>query len=113
MATPTVIPENLRTPRFLHLWDDWVRHRSEIRKPLKPTTIAYQLKRLAAWGEAAACAAIEESIAQGWQGLFPPKGSNHGTGGARGTGQTYEPGTDYDHLWGVRGAGDGEGPAAD
>jgi len=70
---PPDLPDVLNNEVFLAAWADWVRHRSEIRKPLKPTTIKQQLKKLAAMGVARAVAAIEHSIANGYQGLFEPK----------------------------------------
>jgi hypothetical protein len=53
-------------------WASWKKHRSEIKKPLKPTMEAGQLAELAAWGEARAIAAIRFTIAKGWQGLREP-----------------------------------------
>ena len=70
---PPDLPDVLNNDAFLAAWADWVRHRSEIRKPLKPTTIRQQLKKLAAMGTLRAVAAIEHSIANGYQGLFEPK----------------------------------------
>jgi hypothetical protein len=70
---PPDLPDVLNNDVFLEAWADWVRHRSEIRKPLKPTTIKKQLKKLAAMGVVRAVAAIEHSIANGYQGLFEPK----------------------------------------
>lgn len=54
---------------FMKAWELWVTHRSEIRKPLKPTSTKMCLKELAAMGEARAIAAIEFTIGKGWQGL--------------------------------------------
>jgi len=68
-------PENLSTPAFRETWIDWTQHRKEIRKPLTPASIRKQLNTLAAMGEPRAIAAINHSIANGWQGIFEPKRS--------------------------------------
>lgn len=67
-----VIPEVLQTDRFLDAWRRWKRHRSEIKKPLKPASAESLLSKLAGWGEPRAVAAIEHSLSNGWQGIFEP-----------------------------------------
>jgi len=52
-------------------WADWCQHRREIRKPLTATTCAKQAKTLA--GHHAPDAVINQSISNGWTGLFPEK----------------------------------------
>ena len=63
-------------------WADWCQHRKEIRKPLTATTCAKQAKTLA--GHHAPDAVINQSISNGWTGLFPDKvvagGRNVGNG---------------------------------
>jgi hypothetical protein len=68
-----VAPESLNTAAFREAWSRWAAFRSEIKKPLKPTTVAAQLKHLAAMGSEGAVAAIEQSIRNGWTGLFAPR----------------------------------------
>lgn len=51
-------------------WERWVEYRSEIRKALKPASIPAAQKALAAFGTDQA-KVVEQSIANGWQGLFP------------------------------------------
>lgn len=58
-------------------WDRWLTYRTEIRKPLKPASIPAAQKTLAAFGSDQA-AVVEQSIAQGWQGLFPLKKKPNG-----------------------------------
>jgi hypothetical protein len=53
-------------------WIDWLTYRSEIKKPIKPASLALAAKRLAAMGPGQR-AAVEYSIASGYQGLFAPK----------------------------------------
>lgn len=67
-----VFPENLTSDRFKMSWDEWIAHRVEIKKPLKPTQIAKQLKRLADLGEVGAIQALEHTIENGWQGIRRP-----------------------------------------
>lgn len=57
---------------FKKAWEDWVRYRQELRKPLKHTTIKAQLDMLASTTEAEAVNIIGTSIRNGWQGLFLP-----------------------------------------
>lgn len=63
----TACPTNV-TPS---VWADWCQHRKEIRKPLTATTCAKQAKTLA--GHHAPDAVINQSISNGWTGLFPEK----------------------------------------
>lgn len=54
-------------------WDEWLQHRREIHKPMTPKTFARQMAQLRGWGIAKGRAAIEQSIANSYQGLFPPR----------------------------------------
>lgn len=56
----------------LAIWGKWLEYRSKIRKPLKPASIPAAQRALAAFGSDQA-AVVEQSIAQGWQGLFALK----------------------------------------
>jgi hypothetical protein len=51
----------------------WERHRSELRHKLTPEARAAWLRKCEAMGEARSIAAIDHSIANGWQGMFEPK----------------------------------------
>lgn len=67
------VPECLRTPEFEQAWDGYIAYRKTARmKPLQPASIAAQLKKLSEWGHDTAIAAITETIANGWQGIFKP-----------------------------------------
>lgn len=70
----TPLPPLLDFPEFKKAWDEWLTYRKEIRKPLKPRSEQKQLKQLESMGGVAAVLAIENSIANSWQGLFTPKG---------------------------------------
>lgn len=63
------------SPEFRETWQAFVKHRSEIRKPLRPTSTALQLEALKAMGEERAIAAIRHTIAKGWQGIREPDGA--------------------------------------
>lgn len=59
-------------------WSDWVADRRERRKPISSRAAGKQLKQLAqlkAEGHDPV-AVIDSSIANGWQGLFAPKGAS-------------------------------------
>ncbi len=69
----TEIPRELDSPEFRAVWETWEKERASQRKKLTPRAIAGQFKKLIPLGIPAAIACIEESIANGWQGLFPEK----------------------------------------
>lgn len=71
------MPAPLAVPKFQKAWDEFVAYRKEHRfKPLKPSSIEKQWKILALYGPDIATLAIEQSIANGWQGIFPEKVAN-------------------------------------
>ncbi len=53
-------------------WHRWVQYRREIRKPIKPASLAAAQRKLAGYG-ADQGAVVEQSIANSWQGLFALK----------------------------------------
>jgi hypothetical protein len=59
--------------KFLDQWARWEAFRVEKRKKLTASTVESQIKFLATYSEDEAIAIIEESIKNGWQGLFAPK----------------------------------------
>lgn len=65
-----VMPEALDTAEFRAAWEAWTADRRERRKPLTERGADMQLRKLAEWGSARAVAAIEHSIANGYQGIF-------------------------------------------
>jgi hypothetical protein len=56
-------------------WDSWVEFRAEKRKKLTRKMVLSQLKFLSEMGKALAIESIEQSIRNGWQGLFEVKQS--------------------------------------
>jgi len=57
---------------FLTAWRSWVVYRKQLKKSLTDSSVQAQCKEFALWGEQKSIAAIEQSIKQGWQGLFEP-----------------------------------------
>jgi hypothetical protein len=70
-ASEGVIPPGLD----LAAWNAWYDYRVEIRKPLKRASILAAKQKLAALGSEQ-MAAVQNSIANGWTGLFPDKKPN-------------------------------------
>lgn len=58
---------------FLTAWKSWVTYRKQLKKSLTDSSVQAQCKEFVLWGEAKSIASIEQSIKQGWQGLFEPK----------------------------------------
>jgi hypothetical protein len=58
---------------FLTAWNSWVVYRKQLKKSLTDSSVQAQCKEFVLWGEAKSIASIEQSIKQGWQGLFEPK----------------------------------------
>ena len=72
--TGSLIPAELDTEEFRAAWGEWKAER--VARRIRPYTRRGeqdQFKKLASFGPAVAVAAIRESIAQGWQGLFPER----------------------------------------
>jgi hypothetical protein len=72
------LPAVLDVPGFRAAWEDWKRHRAEIKDPLTPTSVGRQLKKLAAMGVARAIVCVEHTIEKGWKGLREPDGKESG-----------------------------------
>ncbi len=77
------IPEALNTPQFQAAWSDFVAHRKSIRKPMTPKAAELNLKKCLELGPDTACNAIEQSIANGWTGIFEPKNATPGINGSK------------------------------
>ncbi len=61
-------PPNLN----VEAWHRWVEYRKQIRKPIQPASTLAAQRKLAAFGPDQS-AVVEQSIADGYQGLFPLK----------------------------------------
>lgn len=81
-GTPATIPPELDTEQFRRAWGEWKAERAAKKcRPLTPTGEARQLKHLATFGPAVAVEAIETSLRNQWQGLFPEKVQPRSPGG--------------------------------
>ena len=63
----------LDTEKFRDAWKEWAQHRREIGKPLKPTMVGKQMRKLKQMGCNRAIAAIEHSVTNGWTGIYEDK----------------------------------------
>lgn len=66
---PEIIPEGV-TPATWEAIKRWVKYREESRKKLTPSGLEAFIKKWSSVGEERAIAAIDNSIAQGWQGCY-------------------------------------------
>jgi hypothetical protein len=62
----------------LEAWNRWLDYRRKLRKPLKPVSMPEAMAEMVTFGEDQA-AVVKQSIAKGWQGLFPLKSLNGAT----------------------------------
>ena len=67
------LPDSLNNTEFLNTWDSWNQYRKEIKKSLKPTTTKRQILFLSKHPNEA-IEIMEQSIMNGWTGLFQIKG---------------------------------------
>lgn len=67
------LPPGLDEDAFKNVWVEWLAYRCENRWSTKPAWAKRQLAMLAEHGPAVAIAAINESMRQGWKGVFPNK----------------------------------------
>lgn len=69
------IPASLDTDRFRVLWAEWIAFRRTLHAVKDPVTMFHkQLEVLEAYGVQGAEESLRQSMANGWRGLFPPKG---------------------------------------
>lgn len=72
-AALTQIPEELQTVEFIRAWLKWCDYREKTRKKITVHACTYQFNKLRKFGPEIAVEAIELSIANDYQGLFPEK----------------------------------------
>lgn len=63
----------------LEAWNRYDTYRREIRKPIKPASVLAAQRKLAGFG-ADQAAVVEQTVAQGWTGLFDLKEPSNGAG---------------------------------
>jgi len=74
---PITIPDCLSTPAFTEALEAFTEHRKEIKSAMTPRATNMLLKKLAQHAPAVAIAMIEQSIENGWKGVFDLKQSNN------------------------------------
>lgn len=67
-----LLPLHLQTPSFLAKWQEWERFRRLKRKPISRMAAVRQIKMLSELDPLMAAQAIDNSIQNDYQGLFPP-----------------------------------------
>ncbi|WP_197442099.1 hypothetical protein [Thalassoglobus polymorphus] len=82
------MPKILSVPAFQSAWMEWCSYRRESKKPISKRAANLQIAELKKVGPDAAVAAIQKSILNDWQGLFPDEivsteRKNNGTQGSR------------------------------
>jgi hypothetical protein len=76
---PWTTPLPFSSEAFGKAWQSWIDYRKELKKPLKDSTVKAQWNEFVKWGEAKSISSIEQSIKNGWQGLFEPNKSFGGS----------------------------------
>jgi hypothetical protein len=66
------LPSDLNVPKLRTAWHDWQEHRAQMRKPITPKSAEKSFAQFVKWGIDRSVAAIEHSIAGGYQGIFEP-----------------------------------------
>ena len=72
-------------------WEEWIKHRRDIKKPLTPESIKRQVNFLEKSKPEDRIGIIEQSIRNGYTGLFHLKGNKHGNN--QPSNSNYRPGT--------------------
>ena len=84
------IPEALDDPAFHEAWEAYLEHRRQNRWAThKKNTLANMFEDFETWGLDETIKALNESIRQGWRGVFPPKSDKP---------NRMEPDRDYDNA---------------
>lgn len=68
------LPETLKTDAFQDAWKRFVAYRFERKKPIYQSSMEAKWRQMEEWGSDCAVQAIDNTIANGWQGIFPPQG---------------------------------------
>ena len=79
-----LLSDGLKTEKFRGAWNEWEAYRREIKKKLTKASVKKQIKQLEKLGHDAAIESIEQSIRNGWTGLFDPRDSAGASGKASG-----------------------------
>lgn len=68
------LPGTLKTDAFQDAWERFVAYRQERKKPIYQSSMEAKWLQMESWGSDMAVQSIENTIANGWQGIFPPQG---------------------------------------
>lgn len=68
------LPATLDTPEMREAWTRWLAVRSAAKKPVRAPGAAQCFRDFHQWGIHGSIESINESIRNGYQGLFPPRG---------------------------------------
>jgi len=94
-----IYPAGLDNPDFRSAWETWLADRRERGLPRYTARAQHmQLSRLASMGSAAAIAAIDWSIAQGYKGIFPAPQTSPASGQLNKTPSTWALRTQLDAV---------------
>lgn len=89
-------PKVLDTEKFHSAWNDYLYYRKMRRlSKLQPCSITARLNELSEWGEEMAIRAIRATIANGWQGIFPPNQQGNGQQGSKPKRPQLQPGGEW------------------
>ena len=84
LKPPTPFPPHLDAKA----WERWLKYRTDIRKPIKPASTEAAMSKLASFGKDQE-AVVEQSIANGWQGLFALKDAGTSVGKSKPQGKLH------------------------
>lgn len=67
-------------PEFINAdaWNEWIEYRKQSKKKMTPATVTKQTMFLAQYDKVIQAIIINQSIQNGWAGLFEPKGASNG-----------------------------------
>lgn len=72
-------PDIAAPDAYADAWNEWLAHRRDIRKPMTIRAQRAQLNKFIGWTPERVIAAINNSIAGDYQGIFEPKQQHHGS----------------------------------
>jgi hypothetical protein len=90
------LPVELQTDQFRTAWRELCEHRASKRKPVTKMAAPKLIAKCARAGPVAAVKAIEDAIANDWQGIFPEKESTNGHNGNRTNSRLAGPGVNFE-----------------
>jgi hypothetical protein len=97
---PRILDLPFESLDFWNAWTEWEQYKKEKKQKLTESTAKKQLKFLAGRPEKIAILIIEQSITQGWAGLFDLKSQTNGTGFNKKQQQTDELIISHAKRWG-------------